>query len=115
MNDFSIADELLKLKQLKDAEVLTEEEFAIHKQAILAGYQAGEQPQPSPETNPTPQQQPVQVIVTTPSPESAKKEESSSGGGCLGTIVLGILLWVGYLFLCRIGACTPIGLIDLWA
>lgn len=34
---FSVADELLKLKELKDCGVLTDEEFQEQKKAILAG------------------------------------------------------------------------------
>lgn len=81
----SAADELLKLKQLKDSGVLSDAEFEIQKQKILSGNVASH-------TQSTETQQ--QIGTTAPDNEPLVYIEGEKGGLNIGMILFAIIIAV---------------------
>lgn len=85
VSNTSTADELLKLKQLKDAGVLSDDEFESQKQKILSGQQHSiTKPQA---TNPS-------TISTSPSNEPLVHIEGEKGGMNIGMVLFFIAVVV---------------------
>ena len=119
----SIADELLKLKSLLDAGVLTQAEFERQKADVLGGSAMSAQPVPQPISQSMPQPLPISqpmpppmyapapqqtyapqpVYAPAPPPQKAKKTLLPVLLGCVGVVVLAVVLAGGYFLNERMG------------
>lgn len=82
-SNVSAADELLKLKQLKDAGVLSDAEFETQKQKILSGNTV---------TQPQASESQQRADTATPNNESLVHIEGEKGGTNIGMVLFAIVI-----------------------